>query len=83
MIKPYTAVGLIPVVRGIRKREDIQINVEHLARSHCHGGMRALPPRGVRHPKNGRLKHLWMSSQHRFDFGRIDVLATRNDAKSS
>jgi beta-ureidopropionase len=31
MIKPYTAVGLIPVVRGIRKREDIQINVEHLA----------------------------------------------------
>jgi predicted amidohydrolase len=31
MIKPYTAVGLIPVVRGIRKREDIQINLEHLA----------------------------------------------------
>ena len=31
MIKPYTAVGLIPVVRGIRKREDIQLNLEHLA----------------------------------------------------
>ena len=31
MIKPYTAVGLVPVVRGIRKREDIRINLEHLA----------------------------------------------------
>ena len=31
MIKPYTAVGLIPTVRGIRKREDIQLNLEHLA----------------------------------------------------
>ena len=28
MIKPYTAVGLIPTVRGIRKREDITINLE-------------------------------------------------------
>ncbi|HLI81029.1 MAG TPA: hypothetical protein VKV03_13670, partial [Candidatus Binataceae bacterium] len=27
MIKPYTAVGLIPVVRGIRKREDIAVNL--------------------------------------------------------
>ena len=24
MIKPYTAVGLIPTVRGIRKRKDIR-----------------------------------------------------------
>src|SRR3984893_15560163 len=31
MVKPYTAVGLVPVVRGIRKREDIRINLEHLA----------------------------------------------------
>jgi beta-ureidopropionase len=31
VVKPYTAVGLIPTVRGIRKREDIQINLEHLA----------------------------------------------------
>lgn len=31
MIKPYTAVGLIPTVRGIRKREDIRQNLEHLA----------------------------------------------------
>ena len=31
MIKPYTAVGLIPTVRGIRKRADIQINLEHLS----------------------------------------------------
>ena len=31
MIKPYTAVGLIPTVRGIRKREDIRINLDHLS----------------------------------------------------
>src|SRR5260221_8025748 len=31
MIKPYTAVGLIPTVRGIRKREDIKLNLEHMA----------------------------------------------------
>ena len=31
MIKPYTAVGLIPTVRGIRKREDIKINLDHLS----------------------------------------------------
>ena len=30
MIKPYTAVGLIPTVRGIRKREDIAVNLENL-----------------------------------------------------
>ncbi len=30
MIKPYMAVGLIPTVRGIRKRSDIKINLEHL-----------------------------------------------------
>jgi beta-ureidopropionase len=29
-IKPYTAVGLIPTVRGIRRRADIRINLEHL-----------------------------------------------------
>src|SRR5438309_10847950 len=31
MISPYTAVGLIPTVRGIRRREDIEINLDHLA----------------------------------------------------
>jgi beta-ureidopropionase len=31
MIKPYTAVGLIPTVRGIRKREEIRLNIEHLS----------------------------------------------------
>src|SRR5437588_10302442 len=31
MISPYTAVGLVPTVRGIRRREDIKINLEHLA----------------------------------------------------
>ncbi|MBI4445489.1 MAG: hydrolase [Acidobacteria bacterium] len=30
MIKPYTAVGLIPTVRGIRKRSDIKINLDHI-----------------------------------------------------
>jgi len=30
VIKPYTAVGLIPAVRGIRRRADIKINLEHL-----------------------------------------------------
>ena len=30
MIKPYTAVGLIPTVRGIRTRKDIRLNLEHL-----------------------------------------------------
>ena len=30
MISPYTAVGLIPTVRGIRKREDIARNLEHI-----------------------------------------------------
>jgi predicted amidohydrolase len=30
MIKPYTAVGLSPTVRGIRKRDDILVNIEHL-----------------------------------------------------
>src|SRR5260370_26024168 len=31
MIKPYTAVGLIPTVRGIRSRADIKRNLEHLS----------------------------------------------------
>src|SRR5438874_3055101 len=31
MIIPYTAVGLIPTVRGIRKRDDIKANLEHLS----------------------------------------------------
>ncbi len=30
MIKPYTVVGLIPTVRGIRKRADIRVNLEHV-----------------------------------------------------
>ena len=31
MPKPYSAVGLIPTVRGIRKRAEIQRNLDHLA----------------------------------------------------
>jgi beta-ureidopropionase len=30
MIRPYTAVGLVPTVRGIRRRDDIAVNLEHL-----------------------------------------------------
>jgi hypothetical protein len=30
MIRPYTAVGLIPAVRGIQRREDIKTNLERL-----------------------------------------------------
>jgi len=30
VVKPYTAVGLIPAVRGIRRRKDIKINLDHL-----------------------------------------------------
>jgi beta-ureidopropionase len=30
MIQPYTAVGLVPTVRGIRHRRDIATNIEHL-----------------------------------------------------
>lgn len=30
MIRPYNAVGLIPTVRGIRKREDIRLNLDHI-----------------------------------------------------
>jgi predicted amidohydrolase len=30
MIRPYTAVGLVPTVRGIRTRRDIAVNLEHL-----------------------------------------------------
>jgi predicted amidohydrolase len=31
MTEPYTAVGLIPAVRGIRKRADIERNLDHLS----------------------------------------------------
>ncbi len=31
MVRPYTVVGLIPTVRGIRKRDDIAINLGHIA----------------------------------------------------
>src|SRR6266851_678581 len=30
VVKPYTAVGLIPSIRGIRRRKDIKINLDHL-----------------------------------------------------
>src|SRR5579859_7177200 len=30
-IHPYTAVGLVPTVRGVRRRSEIRRNLEHLA----------------------------------------------------
>ena len=30
MVRPYTVVGLVPTVRGIRKRDDIAVNLEHI-----------------------------------------------------
>jgi len=30
MIEPYNAVGLIPTFYGIRRRDDIEHNIEHL-----------------------------------------------------
>ena len=31
MVQPYTAVGLIPTVRGVRKRAEIERNLDHIA----------------------------------------------------
>ena len=31
MPQPYTAVGLIPTVRGVRKRAEIERNLDHIA----------------------------------------------------
>ena len=31
MIEPYQAVGLIQTMRGIRRREEIQVNLEHIS----------------------------------------------------
>ena len=31
MIEPYQAVGLIQTIRGIRRREEIQWNLEHIS----------------------------------------------------
>jgi hypothetical protein len=31
MIEPYQALGLVPTMRGIRRREEIQTNLEHLS----------------------------------------------------
>ena len=31
MIEPYQALGLVPTMRGIRSREEIQTNLEHLS----------------------------------------------------
>jgi hypothetical protein len=31
MIEPYQALGLVPTMRGIRRREEIRVNIEHLS----------------------------------------------------
>src|SRR5882762_10990055 len=30
MIEPYQALGLVPTMRGIRRRSEIEVNLEHL-----------------------------------------------------
>src|SRR5271157_4694971 len=58
MIKPYTAVGLIPTVRGIRKREDIAVNLDnlrHLAKAAAWLSSLHLPVRLIALPE-GALK---------------------------
>jgi hypothetical protein len=31
MIEPYQAIGLVPTMRGIRHRDDISVNLEHVS----------------------------------------------------
>jgi hypothetical protein len=31
MIEPYQAVGLVPTMRGIRRRDEIAVNIEHIS----------------------------------------------------
>jgi hypothetical protein len=31
MVDPYQALGLVPTMRGIRHRDEIQVNIEHLS----------------------------------------------------
>jgi hypothetical protein len=38
MIEPYQAVGLVPTMRGIRRRDEIAVNIEHI--SHLIKGLR-------------------------------------------
>jgi hypothetical protein len=30
MIEPYQAIGLVPTMRGIRHRDEIQVNLDHI-----------------------------------------------------
>src|ERR671925_1964439 len=31
MIEPYQAIGLVPTMRGIRRRDEISVNIEHIS----------------------------------------------------
>src|SRR6516225_7253184 len=31
MIEPYQAIGLVPTMRGIRHRDEIRVNIEHIS----------------------------------------------------
>ena len=31
MVEPYQALGLVPTMRGIRHRDEIQVNIQHLS----------------------------------------------------
>ena len=54
MIEPYNAVGLVPTVRGIRRREDIMTNIEHhrhMIKAACWLASLDLPVRLVAFPE--------------------------------
>src|SRR6058998_537621 len=52
MIKPYTAVGLIPTVRGIRRRKDINLNhLKHLVKAASWLSSLDLPVRLIAFPE--------------------------------
>lgn len=54
MVEPYNAVGLVPTVRGIRRREDIMANIEHhrhMIKAACWLASLDLPVRLVAFPE--------------------------------
>ena len=52
MIEPYNVVGLVPTFWGIRKREDMQKNIEHI-KSLTRAAFWLSPGPPVGHPGRG------------------------------
>src|SRR5436309_14865834 len=87
MVKPYTCVGLVPTVRGIRKRKDIKINLErlsHLVKAACWLTSLDLPVRLIAFPE-GALQGFndEVLDHNHVDFARtcaIDIPGPETDA---